>query len=99
MDKRKLAAYVIGGTFCLLLLCGAVLPFLPKAVTITTAIAIVCLCLASGMLIPNPVSTVWLIMGICMLAIPKASGIIFICIGITGSIINVITSKKTLKLW
>lgn len=99
MKKKKAVAYIIGATCAIAVILGIIMLFSPKVITVSAAIAIICLSLASGLIIPNPISFLGLIAGICMLILPPwIVGIIFICAGIAGAVANIFISKKKLKV-
>lgn len=94
MNKKKTFAYIIGGTCAVAVTLGIVLLISSKTIALSTAIVMICLSLASGLLIPNPISFLGLIAGICMIAFPSwIVGIIFILLGITGAIANLFVAK------
>lgn len=99
MKKNRLIAYVIGGTGALAVISGLFLLPSSKPMTLSAAITLICLSLASGLLAPNPVSFIGLIAGICMLIFPSPIvGIILIILGIIVAVTNLFISKRQLKL-
>lgn len=97
--NKKTFAYIIGGSFAVAILLGMILLISSKAMTISAAIVMICLSLASGLLIPNPVSFLGLIAGICIIIFPSwIVGIIFILLGIAGAIANLFVAKRKLKI-
>jgi len=98
MKLKKAIAYVIGGTGVLAALVGLALLPASKAVTISTAVTVICLSLAFGILIPNPICFVGLIAGICALIFPSwIVGVILIVMGAAIAIVNLFLAKKYLK--
>ena len=56
--------------------------------------------MAFGIMMPNPVSIIGFVAGICMLVFPSLTvGIIMITLGVIMAVANVIISKKKLKLF
>lgn len=99
MKKKNLIFLSIGITCIITLIIGICMLILPKSMSLPSGIILICLSLAFGMLLPNPISFIGLIMGIFMIIFPKwlalYSGIFFICLGIISAIINpVIWMKK-----
>lgn len=96
---KNTLSYSVGSSFALTLIFGVMLFFIPNWATITISIIIMCLSIASGMLFYNPLSVYWLIIGICMVAIPwkTAMGIVFICLGIVGATGNLLVFLKLKK--
>ena len=80
------------------LLVGAGFIFAPKGFSVAGGIVIICLSLASGLILPNPISFLGLIAGVCVLIFPpKIVGIVFAVLGVAGMLTNVIISSKYLK--
>lgn len=99
MNMKKTFAYIVGGTCAVTATLGTILLISSKTLTIPTAIVIICLSLASGLIIPNPVSFLGLIAGICMIVFPSwIVGIIFICLGIAGTIVNLFVAKRKITI-
>ncbi len=95
MSKRKSVFYIIGGNFAFSALLGLMMVFLPKGLTVAAATVIICLSIASGLIIPNHISLLGLVAGICMLVFPAwIVGIVFIVIGNVGALINMFASRK-----
>lgn len=98
MTKRKCIHISIGVIGVISFILGLILLLLPKAAVLPSGIGIVCLSLASGMLLPNPISLVALIAGILMIIFPAGSsigiGIAMICLGIAMAVINYISWHK-----
>lgn len=98
MNKRKMIAYIIGATFAAAFILGLILLVASKGITVSIAITIICLSLASGLIAPNPISFVGLIAGICMLVFPPwIVGVVFIVIGVAGAVINALTANRYLN--
>jgi len=97
MKTEKMMAFFIGATFTLILMLGIGLMLFGENATVAMAIAVICISLASGLIIPNPLSLAGLIAGICMLVFPsKAVGIVLIAAGIMGIAVNtVIFANRT----
>ncbi|MBE6681614.1 MAG: hypothetical protein E7600_04975 [Ruminococcaceae bacterium] len=100
MKTKKITAYIIGGMGAVALLFGIILMFSSKAVSVSAAIVILCISMAFGIMMPNPVSIIGFVAGICMLVFPSLTvGIIMITLGVIMAVANVIISKKKLKLF
>ncbi len=98
MKKKQTIAYLVGGFSTVALLLGIIMLFATKTITDSTAVTIICLSLASGLLLPNPISFMGLIAGISLLVLPPWSvGIILILIGTSGVLTNIFVSKRILK--
>ena len=94
-NLKRAIAYIVGATGVLAFLVGII--FLPgaKALTISAAVTVICLSLAFGILIPNPICFVGLIAGICALVFPSwIVGIILMVVGIAIAVANVFISQK-----
>lgn len=97
MNKKKVFAYIVGGTCAAASALGMILLIPSKPLTLSTAIMMICLSLASGLLIPNPISFWGLMAGICMIIFPSwIVGIIFMLLGIAGAIVNLFVAKRKL---
>lgn len=97
MNKKKVFAYIVGGTCAAASALGMILLIPSKPLTLSTAIVMICLSLASGLLIPNPISFLGLMAGICMIIFPSwVVGIIFMLLGIAGAIVNLFVAKRKL---
>lgn len=100
MKKKNLIFLSIGIICIITLIIGICMLILPKSMSLPSGIILICLSLAFGMILPNPISFIGLIMGIFMIIFPKwlalYSGIFFICLGIISAIANpFIWLKKT----
>ncbi len=74
--------------------------FAPKTVAVVCGIILICLSLATGILLPNPFSPIGLLVGICMiLCQPVFIGVIIICFGGIAAIINLIVWNKAHSKW
>lgn len=95
MKKRKILSLVIG-IFCAIILLGGVcMLFLSKTAATISGVAVIVISLASGLIIPNPISFVGLIIGICMLFMPALwIGILLITLGAIGAALNPLLVKK-----
>lgn len=95
MKKRKILSLVIG-VFCAIILLGGVcMLFLSKTASTVSGVAVIVISLASGLIIPNPISFVGLIIGICMLFMPALwIGILLITLGAIGAALNPLLVKK-----
>lgn len=99
METKKVIAYIIGGTCALAVLVGLVLLAASRTVHISVAIVIICLSVAFGIMAPNPISLIGLMAGICMIVFPSwIVGIIFICLGIAGTIVNLFVAKRKITI-
>lgn len=95
MNTQKLSAYIIGAIFATECLLGLGFVLGANAYTITMAVILICLSIAFGLLTANPLGVQGLVAGICMLLLPsKVIGVLFICIGIAGAIVNLVISQK-----
>lgn len=98
MVKKKLIAYLLGGTLAVAVALGLMMILLPKFFTVASAVTIICISLAFGIMCPNPISIVGFIAGILMLIFPaNIIGIVFICFGIIGALANLFIWKKQFK--
>ena len=95
MKKRKILSLIIG-IFCTIILLGGVcMLFLSKTASTVSGVAVIVISLASGLIIPNPISFVGLIIGICMLFMPPLLiGIVLIAFGAIGAALNPLLVKK-----
>ena len=89
----------VGGMITLL---GCGILIFKKVFQIVLAVILICLSLATGILLPNPISAVGLVCGILMLFLPEpAVGILWIVTGLLlvagGLILALIKSKKKKK--
>ena len=89
MNKRKIFAWLAGISSAIALIIGLICLFSSETVSFASGIVVICLSLASGLIIPNPISLVCLIAGICMLIFPaRIVGIILMLIGLGGGLAN-----------
>lgn len=89
MNRKKLISFFVGGTFAFALIIGILFLAAPKAFSVATAIVVICLSLASGLILPNPVSFWFLVAGVCMLVFPAwVVGLILICAAAAGMAVN-----------
>lgn len=89
MKKNKIAALLGGIFWATALFIGLCL--LPSSDTgsLVGGITVICLSIATGMLIPNHISLLGLIAGICMIVFPGwVVGIVFCCLGAAGALAN-----------
>lgn len=97
MNKKNLISLSIGIMCIITLLIGICMLVLPKSLSLPSGIILICLSLAFGMLMPNPISFIGLLMGILMIIFPKwlplYSGIFFIVAGVIIAIANPIIWK------
>ncbi len=97
--SKKHFSYLIGIIFAVALLVGVCLLFVSDTVSLVSAIVIICLSLASGIMAPNPISLWVLIAGVCMLIFPAPIvGIVLIVLGCAGTLANLLIAKKKLGL-
>ena len=95
MFRKKHLSWLWGGTFAFAALMGLFLLFASEKASLMGGIVIICLSLATGLIAPNPVSFIALAAGICMAFLPPwIVGLILLCIGIAGTLVNHYFSKK-----
>lgn len=100
MKTRKNITLLIGIFGFLVLTTGVCFLFVPKTAAVVCGIILVCLSLATGILLPNPFSFVGLLAGICMsLCAPTYIGAIFICFGCITAITNLVVWLKAYSKW
>lgn len=78
MKNNKVSAILLGCSFGVGAVIGLLFLVAPKAFSTTAAMIVICLSLASGLILPNPVSFWFLVAGICMLVFP--SWVVGICL-------------------
>lgn len=89
MNKKKIIALSIGVCCIVALIIGLILLASNNPIKLATAITIICLSLAFGLLIPNPICLFGLIAGILMIILPaNVTGIILICFAVIGALAN-----------
>lgn len=101
MKSEKILTLVLGVTAVCALLTGICFVLASKTISIIGGIVIICLSLASGLILPNPISFFTLIAGICTLVFPpQIIGIVFAILGlagmVTGGILWLKMNKSTL---
>lgn len=88
MLVRKMLAWVVGGSCAISVVLGALLLIPSKMWSVFVAVTVICLSLASGLLMPNPISIWTLIAGVCMIVFPAwCVGIILIVLGDRKSVV------------
>jgi len=94
--KKKSLIFLLCGIFCAsLLLAGLCLLLFSKQFATVSGIVVICLSLATGLIVPNSVSLAYLIAGILMWVLPKPiPAIILLCLGAGGAIANWIVWLK-----
>lgn len=98
MKKQKIAALLSGIFWATALLIGICLLPASDTGSMVSGIVVICLSLASGMLVPNPISLWALIAGICMIVFPGwAVGLVLCSIGAAGALANLIIWLKRKK--
>lgn len=91
MSKRNFFSLGIGIVCAVALLAGICMFFIPKAVSVTVALVLICLSLVVGLVMANPLSIVGLIAGIGLLVLPPWTvGIILLVCSIGGSVGNLL---------
>ena len=87
MKKKKTVAYLLGGSFAVGAIIGLAFLVAPRAFSVTAALVVICLSLASGLILPNPVSFWFLMAGICMLILPSwVVGILLLLLSAAGMV-------------
>ena len=92
--NKKVIPYLIGGMCVLWIFLGLLLLIPSNAIRITIATVIVCLSIATGMLVPlpaimNPFSFWGLVVGIGLYFLPGwVMGIVFLLAGAVGAVAN-----------
>ena len=98
--NKKTIPYLLGAMCVLWTFLGLLLLIPSKAISITIATIMVCLSLATGMLVSLPISlnpfSFWgLVLGICIYFVPGwVIGIVFLLAGMGGALANLFTFKK-----
>lgn len=90
--KKKSLILLLCGIFCMsLVLAGLCLLAFPRQFATVGGVVVICLSLATGLIVPNPVSFAYLVAGILMLVLPKPiPAIILLCLGVGGAVANLI---------
>lgn len=90
--KNKRLIFLLCGIFCAsLILAGLCLLVFSKQFATVGGIVVICLSLATGLTVPNPVSIAYLVAGVLMLVLPKpVPAILLLCLGAGGAIANLI---------
>lgn len=90
--KSKRLIFLLCGIFCTsLILAGLCLLAFSKQFATVGGIVVICLSLATGLIVPNPVSIAYLVAGILMLVLPKPiPAVILLCMGVGGAIVELI---------
>lgn len=90
--KNKRLIFLLCGIFCTsLILAGLCLLAFSKQFATVGGIVVICLSLATGLIVPNPVSIAYLVAGILMLVLPKPiPAVILLCMGVGGAIVELI---------
>ena len=92
---KKIIAWIVGGVFLTVMLLGICVLFFPRGAAIGVGIAIICVSLAFGMILINPLFIIPLALGVLMLFVPPyVSGIILIVLGAVFMVANPIVYKK-----
>ena len=94
MNAKKIAAWTVGIVFALILTLGLIYLVLPNVLCDIIGWVVICLSLAWGLLMPNPVSLWTLAAGVCMVICPGwAAGILLILAGTVGAVVNLFTGR------
>lgn len=95
--KKQLYYYLIGVVAVIILLAGVVMCIQQKTFSLPGGITIIIVSIASGLILPNPLSFAGLIVGIMMIVLPAKMmlilGIIFVALSIAIAIANLILWK------
>ena len=96
MKIKKTLTHICGALSAGLFLCGLCSFMLGRTFAFTVGIVIACLSLASGLLLPNPISFLTLAVGLCMIFAPvTVSGIVLVTLGAAGMItVPILSSIK-----
>ena len=98
MRIKKSLVLVLGIVGICAVLVGAIFAIAPETFSTIGGIVIICLSLASGLLLSNPISVIPLLAGILVLVLPsQVVGILFALLGISGIIVSVILWRKMHK--
>ena len=94
--KIKRLVFLLCGIFCAsLLLAGLCLLLFSKQFATVGGIVVICMSLATGLIIPNPVSIAYLVAGILMWVLPKPiPAVLLLCLGVAGAVANLIVWLK-----
>ena len=94
--KKKSLIFLLCGIFCVsLILAGLCLLLFSRQFATVGGIVVICLSLATGLVLPNPFSLAYLVAGILMLVLPKpVPAIILLVLGAGGAIANLIVWLK-----
>ena len=96
---KKIIVYLVGAGFLLLTILGIALVIGPESTDTVSGITLIVLSIASGLIVPNPISIFGLIAGILILVLPeKVAGIALLVIGAGACIANPIVAKSKLNL-
>ena len=92
MKSKKVSSILLGVVFAVEAVTGLLFLLVPGALSTTAAVLVICLSLASGLIVPNSLSLWFLAAGICMLVLPDwAVGICllaFAAVGVTTSFLG-----------
>lgn len=98
MNKRKIITLSAGILCAVIILAGICMLFLSKTASAVSGAAVIIVSLASGLIIPNPLSFVGLIIGICMLFMPAFwIGMVLIIFGAIGAAVTLFFGLKKIK--
>ena len=94
--KIKRLVYLLCGILCAsLILAGLCLLLFSKQFSTVGGIVVICLSLATGLILPNPISLAYLVAGILMWVLPKpVPAIILFVLGVGGAIAELIVWLK-----
>ena len=96
MTKKKLVNLLAGVVCAFALIVGLCLLLSGSGTAVAGGITVIVISLASGLILPNPLSLIGLLAGICMLVFPaKIVGTVFAVLGIGGAIANLAVWYKT----
>lgn len=88
MNRKKSIYYLLGVSYALCLLVGLLFLAAPEGVSTAAAITVIVLSLASGLILPNPISFWYLLAGVLMLVLPTwCVSLILCCISAAGMIV------------
>lgn len=89
MNKRKLITLLIGILCAVALAVGFCMLFVSGKISLVGGSVVICISLASGLIVPNPLSFIGLIAGILMLILPSwVVGVILLCMGTAAALVN-----------
>ncbi len=98
MKKRETVTLLIGLTWAVIGLLALGMIVMGRTAATVSGVVVICLSLASGMLLPNPISFFGLIAGILLLVLnPTATGIILLLFSLGGMLSNLIVYLKSEK--